>query len=101
MNLDLAQTGERMKPPRLGGNQLHVLDEHRDDWHTSFVRNVMNSWLAGPDMNAIPARSFRKNNQLEFFACASKSLQLFDSFGIQFAAFQEEAYGAAQNCPHP
>jgi len=82
MNLDFPQTGERMEPPRLRGNQLHVFDKDRHDRDTSFVRNVMNSWLAGPDMNAISARSFRKNNKLEFFACAPESLQLFNPFGI-------------------
>jgi len=62
MNFHLAQTGQRMEPPSLGGNQLHVLYEDRHDRHTSFLRNVINPWLARGDMNAITARSLRKHD---------------------------------------
>jgi len=62
MDLDLAQAGQRMEPPCFCGNQMHVFYEDRDNWHTGFLCNEINPRLAGRDMNAIAAGSFRKDD---------------------------------------
>ena len=60
VNLDFAPAGERVKPPGLRRDKLHVADEDRNDRHAGFPRDEIQASLAGSDVNTIATRAFRR-----------------------------------------
>ena len=50
---------EGMELAGLGGDQLHVRDEHRHDRDARLLGDVINSRLTGGDVHAVAARAFR------------------------------------------
>jgi len=85
-----------MKPPRLGRDQLHILNEHRHERDPSFLRDVVNPGLAGAHVNAVTTRALGEDNQMKLAAGPRKILQVANAAGIELAALQEETNPAAQ-----
>jgi len=101
VDLHLPQTTQRMKLPMLRGDQLHVLNEERDNRNLCSLRDVVQAWLAGRDVDAVTTRAFREDHERELTGCATKGFQLLDAARVQLPTFQQKADVVAEKSFDP
>src|ERR1041385_1079584 len=101
MDDDFAQTGNWMEVSRLGRDKLHVRNEHGHDRHFGFLGDVINARLARRDANAISARAFRVNYEIEVSSGTAKGGEFLDAARIEPAAVQKKSNAAAERSLDP
>lgn len=95
VDFDFAESADGMEAAALGGNELHVFEEHGDDWQASFLGDVVEAGLAGADAKAIAASAFGENDEMKFMCGATEVLKFANAAWIEFASVEEEANTAA------
>jgi len=101
VNVDFANPADGMEAARFSRNELHVFEEDRDHWKSSFLGDVVKPRLAGANANAIAARAFRKNDKVKLARCAAEVLEFANAARVEFAAFEKKADAAAENSLKP
>lgn len=82
-------------------NGLHVFEEDGDHWKASFLGDVVKTWLAGADSNAVASSAFGKNDEVKLGGCAAKILEFANAPRVKFTAFEKKADAAAEKSLKP
>jgi len=101
MHLYFAQPAERVIAAVLRGNELHVLNEERNDGHLRGLRDVVQTRLAGADMDTVATCAFGKYDERALAARATKGLEFSDAVRVQLPAFEQEPDRGAQHLLEP
>ena len=101
VDVDFPKSTDRMEATRFCGNELHVLKEHRNHGEARFLRDVIETGLAGTDVNTVASSAFGENDEVKFVGGAAKLLEFANATRVELAAFEQKADATAENAFDP